>query len=78
MLDNETEGRDNLANTANTANTATLTTHTDAYLFGYADAIDNTINLQAFTKSKDYQQGYEDALHDCTFTVLTNDTHPAF
>lgn len=62
----------------NITNQANPSTCTDAYLFGYADAIDDTINLQAFTHSKDYQQGYEDALHDCTFTILTEDLSISF
>jgi hypothetical protein len=49
-------------------------THTDEYLYGYADAIDNAMNLQAFTKSKEYQKGYIDALHDTEFSHLQEDT----
>ena len=49
-------------------------THSDSYLYGYADAIDNAMNLQAFTKDKEYQQGYIDALHDTEFTHLQEDT----
>jgi hypothetical protein len=49
-------------------------THSDAYLYGYADAINNDMNLQAFTKSKEYQQGYTDALHDTAFTVIDGET----
>ena len=49
-------------------------THSDAYLYGYADAINNDMNLQAFTKSKEYQKGYIDALHDTEFSHLQEDT----
>jgi hypothetical protein len=48
--------------------------YTDAYLFGYADAINNDMNVQAFSKDKEYQQGYCDALHDTEFTHLQEDT----
>ena len=48
--------------------------HTDSYLFGYADALDGALNLAAFTTSKDYQQGYGDAVHDTAFTVIDEDT----
>ena len=49
-------------------------TPTDAYLFGYADALDDALNLAAFTTSKEYQQGYADAVHDTAFTMLDEDT----
>jgi hypothetical protein len=55
-------------------NPLTHTTPTDAYLFGYADALDGALNLAAFTTSKDYQQGYGDAVHDTAFTMLDEDT----
>ena len=48
--------------------------YTDAYLYGYADAVDNAMNLSAFTKSKEYQQGYIDALHDTEFSFVDGDT----
>lgn len=48
--------------------------HTDAYLYGYADAINDDLNLAALTQSKDYQQGYTDALHDTAFTIIDEDT----
>ena len=53
---------------ANLTTTATLTTHSDNYIYGYADAVNEQINLAAYDRSNDYQQGYEDALHDCNFT----------
>ena len=49
-------------------------TPNDAYLFGYADALDDALNLAAFTQSKDYQQGYADAVHDTAFTVIDEET----
>jgi len=49
-------------------------TPTDAYLYGYADAINDDLNLAAFTQSKDYQQGYTDAVHDTAFTMIDEDT----
>ena len=48
--------------------------HTDAYLYGYADAINNDMNVAAFTQDKQYQQGYVDALHDTKFSHLEQDT----
>ena len=48
--------------------------HTDAYLYGYADAINNDMNVQAFSKDKEYQQGYIDALHDSEFSFVNDDT----
>jgi len=56
------------------ANTMKPDTHSDAYLYGYADAIDNAMNLAAFTKDKEYQQGYIDALHDSEFSFVNDDT----
>ena len=55
-------------------NPLTPSTQTDAYLHGYADALDGALNLAAFTESKDYQQGYGDALHDTAFTIIDGDT----
>jgi hypothetical protein len=49
-------------------------TPNDAYLFGYADALDDALNLAAFTQSKDYQQGYADAVHDTAFTIIDEET----
>jgi hypothetical protein len=49
-------------------------THSDAYLYGYADALDDALNLAAFTKDKEYQKGYIDALHDSEFSFVDNDT----
>lgn len=48
--------------------------HTDAYLYGYADAINNDMNVRAFSKDKEYQQGYIDALHDTEFSFVNEDT----
>jgi hypothetical protein len=53
------------------------TTYTDHYVYGYADALNEQINLQAFTHSAQYQRGYEDALHDCNFTQTYTD-HDTF
>jgi hypothetical protein len=50
-----------------------MPTHSDDYLYGYADALNDQMNLQAFTKSKQYQRGYTDALHDTAFTYSAND-----
>lgn len=49
-------------------------THSDEYLFGYADAINDDLNLAAFTQSKDYQRGYADAVHDTDGLGLDLDT----
>jgi len=52
----------------------TRTTYTDHYVYGYADALNEQINLAAYDQSNDYHQGYEDALHDCSFTYTDHDT----
>ena len=49
-------------------------THSDEYLFGYADAINDELNLAALTQSKDYQRGYADAVHDTDGLGLDLDT----